>query len=333
MKRALAGLLLGLLIPWAAHATEALAEGFVLQSDRDALACLTPAPADRKPIEYPEDAKRFKQSAKVRVSLEFHHPGKPPRATILTHAGDFRFDAAVEDYVSAYRLPCLRPEAAGTVTATQDFEFTPDDGRPIKWRPLLKTNPDVQSENCKVQFPEIPGYPSGAGRSGSTYAALLVEMKFRGPTQPPVVTYPYKDATRPFVETVTRWASGVRIPCLKEDEVVTAARMFHFRIEDSAGIVLKDLSLQQLVPVIDKLDEHHVYFDFNAMGCPFDVRMHLYQPFLTNPVGEIGSNDPRRAEFLDWLAKISLKLPYKALGQVLGTPMTVSVPCTQLDLR
>ncbi|WP_457333216.1 hypothetical protein [Rhizobacter sp. P5_C2] len=332
MRRTLAGLLLGLLASWAANAASAAPEGFMVQPDTAALKCLTPAPADRKPIAYPDDARRLQSGGFVRVNLEFRHPDKPPRTTLVNHAGMKSFNDAVEAYVAAYRLPCLREES-GTVTATQDFEFTLDDGQPVAWHPLRQVPLDIESDNCRPRFPILPQFPRAALNDGADHAMLLLRMKFRGPTEPPAVSVLYRDAAPTFVAAATRWASGVRMPCLREDQVVTTAQSFRFQWDDDNGLVFKDLGLQQLMRVIDKLDEHHVFFDFNTMGCPFNVRLQLYQPAMENRVGEIGTSDPRRAAFLEWMSRISLKLPAKALSQVLGSSMTVSVPCTQLDLR
>ena len=332
MKRALAGLLLGLSACWAAHAAVGQPEGFMLQQDTSALNCLTPAPGDRKPIPYPENAKRRKESALVRVSLAFYDPQRPPRVTVIAGASDGEFDEAVKEHVSAYRLPCLRADA-GTVTATQEFEFRPDDGRPVAWHAMQVAGPDIRSKGCEARRPPYPPFPRGAIDRRINFASLLVKMTFKGPTQPPVVTMLYQDASSHFVDAVTRWAAAVRLPCLKEDETAAATQMFHFAMEGDPVRVLNDLSLQKLVPIIDKLDEQHVYFDLNEMGCPFDVRLYLYQPVMTNSVGEVGTSDPRRAPFLDWLTRISFRLPPQAFSQLLGSPMTLSVPCTQLDLR
>jgi hypothetical protein len=334
MKRALAGLLLGLSVAWAALAAPALPEaGAMLQLEPAEFACLTPAAADRQPIEYPEGARRARLSGLVQVRLVFQHPQKPPRISFVTRAGVREFDDLVENYVSAYRLPCLR-EDADPVTATQEFEFKSDDGQPVVWRDLRGDGVDLQSEACRPRYPaKHPEFPRAAMDRGVRFAALLVKTTFHGPTQPPEVTMLHQEATHHFVTEVSRWASQIRLPCLKEDQVVSTAQVFTFALDSEGDIFLRDRTLQQLVPAIDKLDEQHVHFDFNAMGCPFDVRLRLFQPVMKNPVGEVGASDPRRAAFLDWLSGISLKLPPKVFSHVMGSTMTVSVPCTQLDLR
>jgi hypothetical protein len=333
MKRALAGLLLGLSAAWAAQAAPALPEPGLTLLEPAEFACLTPAAADRKPIEYPEAARRARLSGVVRVRLVFQHPQKAPRVSFITYADVGEFNDLVEDYVSAYRLPCLR-EDADPVTATQEFAFRPDDGQPVAWRHLRGDDVDLESEACRPRYPAKPlEFPREAMDRGAVFAVLLVKMTFHGPTRPPEVEVVHKVGAPPFERAVTRWASQVRLPCLREDQALSTLRVVSFELDSPGQIVLKDLSLQQLVPTIDKLDEQHVHFDFNAMGCPFDVRLRLFQPILKNSVGEIGVADPRRDAFLDWLSGISLKLSPKDFNHVLGTPMTVSVPCTQLDLR
>jgi hypothetical protein len=334
MRRVLAGLLLGLSASWAAQATPGLPEGVMLLPTEPAeFACLTPAATDRKPIEYPEGPRRAGMAGLVQVRLVFQHPQKPPRISFLARADVREFNKLVEDYVSAYRLPCLR-EDADPVTATQEFEFKPGDGQPVVWRDLRSEGLDVESPACRPRLPaKPPDFPRAALDRGTRFAALLVKMTFRGPTEPPQVTMLHQDASHHFVTVVSRWASEVRLPCLKEDQVASAVQKFTFSLDGEPDLFLNDRSLQQLVPAIDKLDEQRVHFDFNAMGCPFDIRLRLYEPIMRNAVGEVGSADPRRAAFLDWLSGISFKLPSKAFSQIVGSSMTVSVPCTQLDLR
>lgn len=333
MERALAGVLLSLSAAWSAQAASGPPAGGMEVLEPAEFACLTPAAADRKPIEYPEAARHAGLSGLVRVRLVFQHPQKPPRVSFIAYADVREFNDLVEDYVSAYRLPCLR-EDADPVTATQEFAFRPDDGRPVAWRHLRGEDVDLQSEACRPRYPaKPPEFPRAAMDRGAVFAVLLVRTTFHGPTRPPEVEVVHQVGAPPFEKAVTRWASQVRLPCLREDQTLSTVQRVSFELDSPGQIVLKDLSLQQLVPAIDKLDEQHVHFDFNAMGCPFDVRLRLFRPILKNSVGEVGAADPRRDAFLDWLSGISLKLSPKDFNHVLGSSMTVSVPCTQLDLR
>jgi hypothetical protein len=78
--------------------------------------------------------------------------------------------------------------------------------------------------------------------------------------------------------------------------------------------------------------EANVYFDFNTMGCPFDVRFDPQQPVLPNGVGEVGSSNPERRFFLDWLTRQQLDLPKQQLNALLGQQAVVTVPCTVINL-
>ena len=81
MKRMLAGLALGLSAAWVAQAAPTPPETGLRLLEPAEFACLTPAAADRKPIEYPKGARRAGLSGLVKVKLVFQHPQKPPRIT------------------------------------------------------------------------------------------------------------------------------------------------------------------------------------------------------------------------------------------------------------
>lgn len=328
-----AALVLGLACLVPAHAADPEAGGLMIQSQPAVLDCLTPAAADRRPLEYPEEALKFKIAGLVRVGLEFRRPDRAPKVTFLSRSGYSSLDDAVEDYVSAYRLPCLRPET-GSVEVEQEFSFSPFDGRPVVWVSPRAVGPDISSPACRPRTPQFPpSFPRQAMDHRVNAGVVVLRMQFRGPTEPPTQTILYQSEERSFGSEVERYARWIRLPCLKEEQSVSAVQVFSFRMDDAADYTLKDLGLGQFVSALDKLDQQHVQFDFNAMGCPFEVRLRLYQPAMENSVGEVEHSDPRRAEFLKWLGGVSLKLPRKALEQVLGDSMNITVPCTQLDLR
>lgn len=304
----------------------------MIQAEPSVLDCLVPAAADRRPLEYPEEALKFKLSGLVRVGLEFRRPDRPPTVTFLSRSGYSSLDDAVEGHVSAYRLPCLRPET-GSVEVEQEFSFSPFDGRPVVWASPRAVAPDVSSPACRPRKPEFPSFPRQAMDRRVNFGVVVARMQFRGPTEPPTVTILYQSEERSFASAVEHYAKQIRLPCLKEEQSASAVQVISFRMDDRGGYTLKDLDLGQFVAALDKLDQQHVQFDFTAMGCPFEVRLRLYQPAMANWVGEVEHSDPRRAEFLKWLSGVSLKLPRMALEHVLGKFMNITVPCTQLDLR
>lgn len=75
-----------------------------------------------------------------------------------------------------------------------------------------------------------------------------------------------------------------------------------------------------------------VRFDFNEMGCPFDLNINLYRPYARNTLGQFGQPNAKRKPFMDWLAQLTMRIPSEAEPYLIGQAVKVSVPCTILDL-
>ena len=92
------------------------------------------------------------------------------------------------------------------------------------------------------------------------------------------------------------------------------------------------LTLVQYLRATKDIGKAQVYFSFNEMKCPFDVRIAMNQPIGNNRIGEIGESVPERAFFLDWLSRQRLILPNQQQNLAIGKSPTVSVPCGVLNL-
>lgn len=294
------------------------------------LHCLVPSKSDLVPPTYPPDRLLLNKGGVVRVQLTFRDAAKAP--DVETHSvSDESFAEAVKDRVRDYRLPCL-PAGAKPVVATQVFEFTPHDDRKVIVGNALD---DISAQHpCHfTKTPEgVPRYPRIFMGSQKRSGAVLMRMTFTDKDKPPRTQVLYTAGGGHFVETVESYVQDYRLDCPAPFTPVTATQTFHFRMQGQDEYGLKNMSLRQFVSVMDRLSEQRVRFDFSKMKCPFDLRLTLFQPHATNKVGEVESSDPNRREFIDWLSSVALKLPAQAYEQVIGSTITVAVPCGVLDL-
>lgn len=301
--------------------------GIVLEKPESALRCLQPEAAKLAPVVYPADELLLNRGATVRVRLTFTDAISEPKAVVYYNPGSDAFADAVTEAVRAYRLPCL-PPGAKPVTATQAFSFVPHDGRRVVRSRAI--DDDEGSHPCRfIQEPQQkPLYPISTSNSGT----VLMAMTFSAKDKPPTTQVLFSAGGPRFVYAAESFVSEYRLDCPPPYEPITARQIFQFRMEGGDQYGLKNLNLKQLVGVIDKLDEQHVLFDLNSMGCPFDLRFTLYEPYARNEIGELERVDPNRREFIDWLSGVALKLPRKAHEQVVGSTITLSIPCGTLDL-
>ena len=305
--------------------------GIVLEKPESALRCLQPEAAKLAPVVYPADELLLNRGATVRVRLTFTDATSEPKAVVYYNPGSDAFADAVTEAVRAYRLPCL-PAGAKPVTATQAFSFVPHDGRRVVRSRAI--DDDDGSHPCRfIQEPQRkPRYPSQVSGSTSDFGFVMMALTFSAKDKPPKTQVLFSAGGPRFVYAAESFVSEYRLDCPPPYEPITARKTFSFRMGDGDQYGLKNLNLKQFVGVIDKLNEQHVRFDLNSMGCPFDLRFTLYQPYARNGIGELERADPNRREFIDWLGSVALKLPRKAHEQVIGNTITLSVPCGTLDL-
>jgi hypothetical protein len=110
---------------------------------------------------------------------------------------------------------------------------------------------------------------------------------------------------------------------------------FEFTAPDVGPELLRlnvDVSFPTLVAAFRGIRNANVYFDFDSMGCPFEVLFRPMQPHAPNDVGVVGEVNEERRFFLDWLSRQQLDLPAKQVNALLGQEARVSVPCMLLNL-
>jgi len=326
-RHRLVAAIVALIAPWAALAAEpALAPS-------SALSCLSPPLEQRGTPDYPEDLYKRKDGGTVHVELKFTAPDKPPKVKRLGNEPvNSDLIDAVEAYAERLRLPCLGAGDA-PVTLRQEYVFIPNDGRKV----VSSTPTDLADADRRTQLACLtrqeggakPDYPASALRRGSE-GNVFLRMRFTAPDQAPQVTVHATVQDAALRREVADFVAGYRLPCLK-DAALDVDFLFKFKIMGSARTVLKDVTLISLLRGVKDYPKP-AFFDLDAMGCPFDVRLTYRRPHVPNLIQELESTNPARRAFLDWLTLITLALSESVNNQVLGDTMTVHVPCGKIDL-
>ena len=298
----------------------------------EALSCMTPAAGERGTPKYPEVSFERKEGGRIVAELTFSSADRAPRMAILYGDDQRELAAAVRDHVSRYRVPCLGAEQ--TARIRQEFSFVPTDGRKVRWLAPVDADDErrLRLLRCvKHQRPDSkPDYPMRAERD-EVQGTVVLRLSFDAPAKPPTIDIVDNAQSDFLADAAIEFARGLRMPCY-EGARVRATQYYVFRIAGMGRTVLKDMPLVTLLRSVKDIKQANVYFDFNAMGCPFEVRFRLYQPHSLNSVGEVGEVHPERLFFLDWLRRQQLDLPPRTHNAVLGQISTVSVPCTVLNL-
>ena len=329
--------LLGLLL-----AVPAAAQQMTLEPSA-AVACMTPAAAARSAPEYPFEAYKREMTGHVKVALKFTAPGTRPVVTVLAQDGDSSFLEAVEDHVRAFRVPC---HDGGNTPMTLIFTFVfRSDHRKVYWSP--PTEGDEAQRNAQLACivhtsgDKAPEYPRAALRA-DVQGRVLVRLRYDAPDQPPVVemlprmaadaSVSWRRESQMLSRPIEHWVAGYRMPC-HQGKPITTVVTFTYRIGDGAYGFKPGQTLQSVLPMVRDIRKQRLSFDFNRMGCPFDVYFQYRQPRLDNRVGELGTPDPARQPFLAWLAQAEFDLPGPSLDSIYGDSTRITVPCLKIDLN
>lgn len=301
-----------------------------------ALACLTRvAGAPATPV-YPPELFERKDSDVVRVVLEFRGPDQAPKVKL---DGEYHFRSfrdAVEDFVAAYRVPCMA-EGAPPVTLKQDFVFTPTDGRKVMPPPVHDVNDDARAAQMKCIVhvdkktrPDAPFAGTNTFRREQEEENVAVRMIYLDANRPPELVFLTEPHQRALRRTIERFAEGLRMPCLTRGQVEVNT-LYKYVLQNSARTLLKDMTLVQMLAG-GKDYARPAYFDFNTMSCPFDVRLRYLRPYMPNGVRELENSNPARKPLLEWMSKITLNVDDATNRKVLGSDINVTIPCGKLDL-
>lgn len=325
MRAALLVLLGGL---WAVEASAQL----VTVPASQAIACMTPPEAERGVPDYPAELLQAKVDGTVRVELVFAAPDAAPEVRVLdqSSAGQALVDA-VRRHVARLRVPCL-PAGAQPARIAQDYVFRPDDGRRVA--ALAPEDLDDPGRHrlaaclTRIAGPALE-YPERALRDNQE-GNYLVRMRFTNAASPPEMQFLAGPMHAPLRQALKDVVAAYRLPCLDKGPV-DLELIYSFRIDGNPRAVLKDMRLTQMLGSAAKMPLP-ASFDFNTMGCPFDLRVTHRQPHAPHVVKQLEPAHPGRRSFIDWLSRVELKLSGAQALAVLGDTFTVSVPCAKLDL-
>ncbi len=295
--------------------------------------CLTPPPAERGRPEYPPDELERRDGGRVRIELVFTAPDRAPRMRLLEDVVNGNFVAAVRRHIGVLRVPCMLP-GTEPVRLVQTYSFVPNDGRTVMASMARSADRSERDAHFKCLTRIVPGdhpeYPMLALRR-EAQGKFFARMTFASPTSPPSVSFAAGPEDRSLRQSIEDYALGFRMPCMA-GEPVSLLTLYSFILVGGERTRLKD---QPLVSYLRNARDLQlpVFFDFNTMGCPFDLRLRYWAPHQHNDVREIETSLPERSAFIDWLATIALKFDEKTNTEVLGESMTLSVPCGKLDLK
>ncbi|WP_426174442.1 hypothetical protein [Massilia sp. TWR1-2-2] len=311
--------------------TTALAGDTVL-APSPALACLTlPAGGPDRP-DYPAESLNRKEGGVVRVQLEFRDPERSPRVTLVRRSGIRALDDVVSEHVEQYRVPCMQA-AGGPVTLLREYSFDPDGrSRVVASPPRDSADPARAAQMSCMRHTVAdakPVYPRQALRM-EQQGVLLVKLRFTAPDLPPAMEWIAATPHQGLRNSVEEFAAGLRLPCLDKGPV-EVLRAYRFLLSGGPRTVLRDSTLVNFLRTGKDLAKP-VFFDFNAMSCPFDVRLTYSRPFARNVVQQLDTRNPARQPLLDWLAGVTLNFSDAQQLEVFGYTMIVSVPCGTLEL-
>jgi TonB family protein len=293
-----------------------------------ALQCLTPTEPERAALAYPPDALKRKDGGVVRAEMRFDHPELEPDVTILGEPLE-ALAGAVRAHLRRYRVPCLGVDQHTTLL--QEFRFNPTDGRQVMWTAPRDRGDAARDARlrCVTRSP-APDYPAMAARE-QQQGTVVVRATFSDGQNAPQVRVLDDTPDRALIEAALRAARQMRMPC---HSGVTESVDVHyvFMIDGGDRVVVRDMPLINYLSSLKDIRHAQVYFDFNEMKCPFDVRILMQQPVANNQVGEVGESVPERAFFLAWLSRQRLVLPAKQQNRLIGQSFDVSVPCGALNL-
>lgn len=294
--------------------------------------CLVPPAATRGTPEYPAEQWKNGQAGRVLTELIFTGPQLRPEFKVIESSGDEAFIEAVRRHVRDYRLPCLE-DADIPARVRLEFDFRPTERAVEQPEPKDPSLADRQQLlKCVVNTRErLPDYPSLA-RAQGVQGRVLVRMRFVSADGPPEVTVLSRPAGALFVGPAREWATHFRLPCFT-GLALNTHYMLVYRMEGAGDFGFRDTSLVQFVASIRNIHEQRVFFDFNTMSCPFEVRLNYLQPQQRNIVIQINQPRPARRAFLDWLADAELKLSERAQDAVFGDNVVLQIPCSRLNLQ
>ncbi|OWQ85247.1 hypothetical protein CDN99_22160 [Roseateles aquatilis] len=295
--------------------------------------CLT-RPAE--PLYYPSRSWRMEESGLFRFALTFSRPDRAPDVEVLTAAGNQQLLQAAKARVTQHRLPCMASDApAQQVIEEISFNATP---RPESHAVAPSAAPHPARAKALWACLRTPETPPAAQPPdfGTKTATTVLLFKFTAPDAPPTIEVIYNSGSDALLAVFKAYVSSYRMPCLTaEDASPVTQQMFRYAVDDVRQTLADPLPLRALLANVKDIRNMVAKFDFDAMGCPFDVTWTLWRPAMPNDARQVASADAydaRREPFLKWLTTLELNLTPERFEQLLGSTTRIQVPCGSLNL-
>lgn len=286
-----------------------------------AAACLV---KPTEPLKYPYADQQMRNSGSVKAKLTFSRADRAPQVEILGWSGSAAMREAAEDYLRAYRLPCLG--AGEQLALEQEVVFK-----------ALGAEGDTRSSesgpwNCvrtpgEFTYSEPPHFLKRVAKGN-----FLLDLIFEAPDAPPKVKERYNSTPSRYRADVLSHVEQYRMPCMKPGEPVQQGHHFRYWGESNSAKVLKDMDLIAFLGAVKDVSKVPVKFELDTMSCPFQVRWRLYQPALENFVRSVGVEVPQREPFLKWLTTLTLNINKDQFEDLMGAEMVIRVPCGTIAL-
>lgn len=336
--RLLAGTALTLTVLSAAKAQDAKHEGSggqrITESATPSDTCL------RRSSEffyYPSAALKRDRGGIARLALTFRRPDAPPDVEVLTAIGGNDLLRAAKERVAQHRMPCL-VEGAAPIRIVEDIRF---DSTPREESHGFAPGADQPVSERRRELMRCLRTPEGmTGPSGSDFgkgaANVILQFTFTAPDAPPDIHVVYRSGPPDVLDFFKGSVSAWRLPCITaQDDPVVFQQQFAYRPDAERTIIADPLPLPAFLGSVKGIRTMVVKFNFDEMGCPFDVAWQFNMPAMPNVARQIGpaaSYDARREPFLDWLKTLELDLTPERFERLLGKNTRIQVGCGTLNL-
>lgn len=298
-----------------------------------ARACLKPAPELRGEPEYPFDDWKRGLGGRVEVELSFDSTDRAPSVKVLANEGADSFVEAVRTHVRRFRLPCISQDYP-RARLVLEYVFKPDDRKIAVADPK---DPDYEARRSlwacikHTSGSKGPAYPDDARRR-DIQGRIWIDMQFDAADKPPTFKVYSATGRGPLHEAIEDWLPGYRLPCFKGTEPARISVAYVYLL-NGGGYGFKPLGFMQFMGAVKGIREQRLDFDFNQMGCPFDVRLTYLRPHRPNEVNQLVNHEPSRQPFIDWLKTVELNLPERMLQAVYADYLSLTIPCTRINLN
>ena len=294
----------------------------------EAVACLTPPPAERGEPDYPLMAYKAGKGGRVVARVLFQDKAWLPRIDIVEETGGDEFTDAVKSHLRKLRVPCL--PAGGSATLQFEYSFNPERGD-VNW-----LEPEDLADGgrrallgCVTGGPPAPIYPDEARRQ-SLQGRLWAKLRYTAADRPPEVQLFHRPGQELLAQAARQWLEARRMPC-HQGGPVNAEVAFVFRLGDDV-YGFKSMTLLQLMRSVQGIRKRPLQLDTREMGCPFRLKFTYRQPDAPNRIGQLDDPHAGRRPLLDWLRGVQLDLPQRTLDAVYADTADIEVPCLKIAL-